>query len=169
MLLSSVTSSRFGTQGDTVNCVTATVTITITNDVEPPVAEPDTTNTVPGGTVTISILNNDTDDVGLDPTSVMLIDPLTGLPVTTLTIPGEGTYVVNSDGTVTFTAAPGFSGTSTVTYEVSDAAGNTASSTISIFVPGRPTAIPTLSEWALLLMMLLMVGVAARQLRFQRR
>ncbi|WP_281787110.1 SdrD B-like domain-containing protein [Aurantimicrobium sp. INA4] len=54
---------------------------------------------------------------------------------TTLTVPGEGTYTANANGTVTFDPLPTFSGTATpVKYVVSDSASNVVSSTITASV-----------------------------------
>lgn len=53
-----------------------------------------------------------------------------------LTVPGEGVYTVNDNGTVTFTPEPGFSGTATPAhYRVTDTAGRTAEATITVTVP----------------------------------
>jgi CshA-type fibril repeat protein len=62
---------------------------------------------------------------------------------TTLIVPGEGTYTVDPDtGVVTFDPEPDFVGTATpITYQISDTYGNTASSTITPTVVGRPTAV----------------------------
>ncbi len=55
--------------------------------------------------------------VGVDPASLTLVDG-TGTPVTSLTVPGEGTYTLR-DGGVLFTPLPGFSGTATpVSFQV---------------------------------------------------
>ena len=45
-----------------------------------------------------------------DTTPAKLVDPTTGQEVTSVTIPGEGTYTVDSDGTVHFTPDPQFKG-----------------------------------------------------------
>ena len=45
-----------------------------------------------------------------DNTPAKLVDPTTGQEVTTVTIPGEGTYTVDSDGTVHFTPDKQFTG-----------------------------------------------------------
>jgi uncharacterized repeat protein (TIGR02059 family) len=62
---------------------------------------------------------------------------------TTLIVPGEGTYTVHPvTGVVTFDPEPDFVGTATpITYQISDTYGNTASSTITPTVVGRPTAV----------------------------
>jgi CshA-type fibril repeat protein len=70
---------------------------------------------------------------------------------TSLTIPGEGTYTVNSDGTVTFDPLPTFYGTASPRpYQISDALGETASATItpSVGTPPLPTAQPNTSTGA---------------------
>src|SRR3546814_1162558 len=51
------------------------------------------------------------------PSTVRLIDAA-GNPATTVTIPGEGRYSVDAQGVVTFEPADGFTGTSTVRYDV---------------------------------------------------
>ena len=62
---------------------------------------------------------------------------------TTLIVPGEGTYTVHPvTGVVTFDPEPDFVGTATpITYQISDTYGNTASSTITPTVVGRPNAV----------------------------
>jgi CshA-type fibril repeat protein len=68
---------------------------------------------------------------------------------TSLTIPGEGTYTVNSNGTVTFNPLPTFYGTaSSWPYQISDALGETASATItpSVGTPPLPRAQPNTSS-----------------------
>ena len=62
---------------------------------------------------------------------------------TSLTIPGEGTYTVNSDGTVTFDPLPTFYGSATPrTYQISDALGETTSANIipTVGTPPLPVA-----------------------------
>ncbi|WP_250028212.1 Ig-like domain-containing protein [Paractinoplanes maris] len=65
-----------------------------------------------------------------------------GVPVTVRSIsrPKHGTARLNADGTVTYVAAKGFSGTDSFTYEVVDADGNVAQGTITIKVVGVNTA-----------------------------
>jgi CshA-type fibril repeat protein len=56
-----------------------------------------------------------------------------------LTVPGEGVYTVNSDGTVTFDPFPSFVGTATsVQYQISDTQSRTTTATIT------PTVTPAL-------------------------
>ena len=100
---------------------TATVTLTVdpVNDV--PVANPDVGQTDEDMPVTVSVLDNDTDADG---------DPLT---VTAASAP-NGTVVINSDGTVTYTPSPNFNGTDTITYTISDGNGGFAVTTATIKV-----------------------------------
>ncbi|MEM7734300.1 MAG: Ig-like domain-containing protein [Deinococcota bacterium] len=104
----------------------ATLTVTVGTGPIPPIANDDSAETPAGTPITIPLTANDTDSDGtIDVTTVTLLDPVTGTPVTTLTIPGEGTYVVNPDGSVTFDPVGGFSGLVTpVTYVVEDNDGN---------------------------------------------
>ncbi|MEL0621301.1 Ig-like domain-containing protein, partial [Psychrobacter proteolyticus] len=79
-----------------------------------------------GQPVVIDVLGNDTDLEGdIDPTTVKLINPDTGLEVTSLTIAGEGEWSVDpTTGAVTFTPEAGFTADPTpVNYVVSDVTG----------------------------------------------
>lgn len=77
--------------------------------------------------------------------SVKLIDPQ-GNSVTTLNVPGEGTYtVVPSTGIVTFVPENGYSGATTpVTYRATDAYQSTATQTITtnVTIPAAPSPQP---------------------------
>ena len=101
---------------------TATVTVSVVNVQDPPVANADSGST-PEDTVlpNIDILANDSDVDG---------DTLT---VTTATAP-NGTVVINPDGTIDYTPNPGFNGVDTVSYIIIDGNGGTASSTVQINV-----------------------------------
>jgi CshA-type fibril repeat protein len=110
---------------------------TYTNTVLPPVATDNTASTNHDTNITVDILANDTPgDAALVPSTVTLIDPITGNPTPTVSVPGEGTYTVNPDGTVTFDPEAGFSGTATpIKYTVTDANGaksNEATITITV-------------------------------------
>ncbi|SNY04811.1 beta strand repeat-containing protein [Paractinoplanes atraurantiacus] len=75
---------------------------------------------------------------------VRIVMPATdeaGDPITVLSIgkPKHGTATLNNDGTVTYTATAGWSGTDSFTYQAADAAGNQAAGTISITVAGVNT------------------------------
>ncbi len=99
-------------------CDTATVAVTVGV-----VAKPDTDSTTLGKPVTTDVLTNDLGN--LNPGSV-----------TVPTNPSNGSVAVNPSGTITYTPAPGFSGTDTYTYRVCDAtdANNCSSNTVTIAV-----------------------------------
>ena len=77
-----------------------------------------------------------------------LIDPTTGQEVTTVTIPGEGTYTVAEDGTVTFTPDKNFKGKGTeLTVKRVDKNGTPALGKYSAVVIGvKPTAEPSVTS-----------------------
>ena len=72
-------------------------------------ANPDAARTPQNTPVTTPVLANDTGGSPLDPGSVTIVAPST-----------HGTATVNPDGTVTFTPAAGFTGTTTYRYRVCD-------------------------------------------------
>ncbi|MBF4579335.1 tandem-95 repeat protein [Frigoribacterium sp. VKM Ac-2530] len=110
----------------------STVTVTVGT---PPTTVADRTTTRPGTPVTVDVAGNDGPGSSpLDPGSVRLVDPATGTLVTTVTVPGEGTYDVGTDGRVTFTPAPGHTGTSTITYSVAGEDGGRATGELTITV-----------------------------------
>ena len=91
-----------------------------------PKAVNDTTNFA-GSPVTVNVTTNDTNGDTVDPTTVTLVDPANPtVPATTVTVPGEGTWKVDTlTGAVTFTPEPGFTGSpSPITYTVEDHEGN---------------------------------------------
>ena len=68
-----------------------------------------------------------------------------GCSATTVMVAGEGTYVVNGNGTVTFTPLAAFHGTATaLAYQITDSLGRSASTTITptVAYPTAPTASP---------------------------
>lgn len=93
--------------------------------------------------VTVAVLGNDSDPEGnLDPTTVVLIDPVTNAPVTVLPVAGEGVWRVDPiTGEVTFTPDAGFiTNPSPVEYVVTDTTGiesNRATITITFQLPAR--------------------------------
>ncbi|MCB9390203.1 MAG: tandem-95 repeat protein [Acidimicrobiia bacterium] len=123
----------------------ATVTVTVQAPLVPPVAVDDDAVTEPGVPVGIDVVGNDSDSDGvIDPTTVMLIDPVTQEPTSDpVTIPGEGTYEVDPvTGEVTFTPEDGFVGESTIDYVVSDDDGNVSDpATVTVTVEA-PQAVP---------------------------
>ena len=77
-----------------------------------------------------------------------LIDPNTGQEVTSVTIPGEGTYTVDPDGTVHFTPEKGFTGKGTeLTVKRVDLNGTPALGKYTAVVIGtKPTAEPSVTS-----------------------
>ncbi|WP_226470547.1 Ig-like domain-containing protein, partial [Luteimonas panaciterrae] len=129
-------------------CDTATVTVNVKG--QPPVAnpDPDAGTGAPGQPVTIPVLGNDTDpDNNIDPGTVVIV----GAPGDgkTLVVPGEGTWQVNPDGTITFTPEEDFVGTTTpIEYTVSDTTGlksNPAQVSVEIKSAARVHVIKTAS------------------------
>ena len=93
---------------------------------------------------------------------------------TTLTVPGEGTYTVNADGTVTFDPLPSFHGTATpIRYQAIDKLGRFVNSTITPTVDAPPVVITTSNELPatgqnpireiVAVMMLLVTGMVLRR------
>ena len=88
-----------------------------------PVANDDSVTTVEQTEIAINVLANDSDPDG-DELSVISID----------TGPANGAAIINADGTISYTPNPGFIGTDSFTYTISDANGDTASATVTITV-----------------------------------
>jgi CshA-type fibril repeat protein len=117
----------------------------------PPVAVNDTSTGAFDTNQTISPLSNDsvTTPATLVPTSVKLCATTStanaSCNLTTLTVPNEGTYTVNANGTITFDPLPTFVGTaSPVKYVVADTTGQLANATITptVSMPAPPVATP---------------------------
>ncbi len=90
---------------------------------ESPSASDDTRITGAGTPITINVLQNDTDPDG---------DVLT---ITSVTQPSNGAAIVNTNDTVTYTPAAGFSsGEDSFSYTISDGFGGTATATVFITV-----------------------------------
>jgi CshA-type fibril repeat protein len=122
----------------------ATAHLTVTVDPVVPEAAADSGSAPYGSPVTISVLGN---DLPGDDSAPLVLDTLvfTSPDATdggkTLVVPGEGTWTVNPDGTITFTPVAGFSGTtSPVAYEVADANGMIAASTVTAVIGAGPSA-----------------------------
>ncbi|MCP2040408.1 CshA-type fibril repeat protein [Neisseria sp. HSC-16F19] len=118
-----------------------TVTYVDPNSGNPPVAQDDSKLDQPvGETVTLNVLANDSDadstpntNDDLDPDTLQLVDPASGELVDSLTVPGEGTWTVGSNGEVTFAPAANFTGNPTpVEYQIADKQGNVARATITV-------------------------------------
>jgi len=125
------------------NAATITVTVEGVAAEIAPTANDDQAATRYGQSVTITALANDQPGSSpIVPATIRLIDA-SGNPATTVTIPGEGRYRVDAQGVVTFEPADGFTGTSTVRYEVTDENGLVSNiATISVTVEARPFKIP---------------------------
>ncbi|WP_341502585.1 Ig-like domain-containing protein [Gallaecimonas sp. GXIMD4217] len=104
----------------------ATVTVNVLAGNSAPVAVNDSASTQAGQSVTIKVLANDHDPDG---------DSLT----ITGTSGVNGSARINSDGSISFTPASGFSGTETFSYNISDGKGGSASASVSVTVaPAEP-------------------------------
>jgi hypothetical protein len=101
---------------------TATANITVSEATDPPVANNDTA-TVNEDTVSaiVTVLTNDTDVDGNDLTVLSASTP-------------DGTVTVNSDGTLAFTPTSDLTGTTTITYTISDGTGGTDTASVSVTV-----------------------------------
>ena len=116
-----------------------TTTVAPTTTIAPtPTALPDYSIGAKGVAQTLSPLSNDTrsdSSRSLDPTSIKLCGPNESSPncsLKTLTVIGEGTYVVNVDGTILFTPEQNFVGTATpISYVVSESTGAITGSTLN--------------------------------------
>ena len=132
-------------------------TSTLTPVIPPiPTANPDKTAGELNIAQTVSPIANDVAGPAtapLDATTVKLCDPNTSPPevapnctLTTLTIAGQGTYVVDPiTGNITFTPETGYTGTATaVGYQISDTLGQVASSTYqpTVYPQPAPSALP---------------------------
>nr|WP_225381017.1 Ig-like domain-containing protein [Escherichia coli] len=114
---------------------TAQVTLELTNT--PPVAVADKASTLPETPVSGNLLTNDR-DADSDPLHVaeITVGGATYAPGDIITIPGQGTLVVNRDGSYLFTPASGWSGfTPVLNYTLSDGNdGGTATGELRLLV-----------------------------------
>ena len=104
-------------------CDTATITVTVDPDNDPPVAIDDTATTVEDTPVNVTVLANDSDPEG---------DLLTVTQI--VTAPTNGSAVINPDGTITYTPNPNFTGVDGFQYEISDGNGGTATAFVSFIL-----------------------------------
>lgn len=108
----------------------ATVLLNVAFINHAPVTNPDTASVSRTTPVTINVLANDS-----DPDAGDSLDPLT---VTIVTPPASGAAAVNTDGSITYSAAADSTGTITFTYTVQDshqAVSNTAQVSVTIVNP----------------------------------
>jgi putative nucleotidyltransferase with HDIG domain len=100
----------------------ATVTVVVAPVEDIPVAVGDITTTLPGNGVHIDVTANDREaESG-------------ALVVVAVSAPANGSAVVNTSGTVTYTPAPGFVGVDTFSYEVCDPTGSCATGVVEVTV-----------------------------------
>ncbi len=99
----------------------------------PPVTVPDVLSLLAGGTGAVNPLANDRDpDLG---PLTLVFDPAA--------VPADrASATVAADGTITFTAAPGFLGSFVVPYAARDAEGSESPSTITVTVAAPPNRKP---------------------------
>uniref|UniRef100_UPI0026030D9D HYR domain-containing protein n=1 Tax=uncultured Christiangramia sp. TaxID=503836 RepID=UPI0026030D9D len=95
---------------------------TIGAENDAPVAVDDSASTSEDTPVQIDVLDNDSDPDG---------DELT---ITEVTQPGNGTAVINTDGTVTYSPNENFNGTDTFEYTISDGNGGTDTATVVVTI-----------------------------------
>ncbi|NET44443.1 Ig-like domain-containing protein, partial [Okeania sp. SIO2B3] len=110
---------------------TATVSISVTAAAptnSPPTAGADSATTTSNTSVTINVLANDSDP-DEDDISLTTVDS---------TSANNGNITVNSDNTVTYTPADGFTGTDTFTYTIDDGNGGTDLGTVTVSVNSLP-------------------------------
>ncbi|HKI50640.1 MAG TPA: Ig-like domain-containing protein [Geothermobacteraceae bacterium] len=106
-------------------------TFAIVPDVGAPVAQDDAATVESGGSVIVDILANDT------LAGVPIVPADSTVTLSTTTVPVDGSVQLNQDGTVTYTSTtPGFAGTDSFAYTVTDNAGgltsNTATATVTV-------------------------------------
>ena len=101
----------------------------------PPTSLNDSITTPEDTSITIPVLNNDTDDGTLDPTSLAIISN-----------PSQGQIQLNPDGTITYTPKPNFNGTDTFSYTVKDDIGQTSNSATVTVTVTPVNDLPTLTN-----------------------
>ena len=116
--------------------------------VPPPTASPDSSHGARGVPQTIVLITNDrpgSSTLSLVPSSIRLCGPTETAPlctVTELVVPGQGVFLVNPNGSITFTPDPNFEGPATPQrYVVTDERGLSASSTVSTTVVASPAPV----------------------------
>ncbi|HZF36175.1 MAG TPA: cadherin-like domain-containing protein [Candidatus Angelobacter sp.] len=116
---------------------TATVNVAVNAVNDAPVAHPDSIEVATNTPVVLApadLLGNDTDPDG-DALSIISVGSAT-----------HGTVTRSSDGDITFTPAPGYSGPASFVYTVSDGHGGQASTTVSVNVVSDGGSAPELGD-----------------------
>ena len=101
-------------------CDAANITVTVNAVNDPPVANDDMATTPEDTPVTFNVTNNDTDVDGTLNLASLDLDPITPGIQTTFTVAGQGTFVRDGAGNVTFTPILNFNGTVTAQYQICD-------------------------------------------------
>ena len=110
--------------------LTDSAQVTVTINAVAPVAVNDSASTNANQAVTITVLTNDSDPGG------------STLTVVSATGGAHGGTVVNANGTIKYTPAPGYAGNDSFTYTIKNVAGLTATATVSVVVrPLPPVAV----------------------------
>jgi VCBS repeat-containing protein len=107
---------------------TASVTVTVNAENDEPVSNNDAVSVNTDSSVTIDVLENDTDADG---------DTLSVTSATAV----NGTVVINVDGTLTYTPNANFYGSDSISYEVSDGNGGTSAAFVDVSVNSQPLAV----------------------------
>lgn len=132
-----VNDSTNGTQAATMN-------INITHVVSPPLVTNDNLTTNQNTPLSMNILTNDVNVDGTINANSVDLDPNTPGQQTTLTVPGQGTYTVNSSGVLTFTPLSTFYGNTTpIQYTVTNSLGlvsNPGTISFTVVPAGAPFA-----------------------------
>jgi len=110
----------------------ATVSVTVMVN-EAPMAVDDVATGVSGNTISINVLDNDSDAEG---------DMLTVISA----VAENGTVVVNEDNTISYTSTQGFSGIDTVMYQIQDALGAEAAGKVTVTVSSQVVTPPVQSK-----------------------
>jgi hypothetical protein len=111
---------------DPTLCDTALVTILIRSAA--PVATNDQVNLSLGQSTTIPVLDNDVDKAGRPASLTNVTAPVL------IGQPGNGSAVVNADGTISFTPSPGFAGRDTLIYQICDVVDPTLCDTARVII-----------------------------------
>ncbi|MHA8094494.1 tandem-95 repeat protein [Aquirufa lenticrescens] len=124
--------------GQTTNCPTVPLVITVSDplkDSNSPVANGDVATVNAGSSVTSKVLANDkaaNPAASLNPASLAIV-----------TNGANGTAVVNSDGTITYTPKAGFTGVDEITYRICDNSTPALCSTAKVAYTIQPVAEPS--------------------------
>ena len=98
-----------------------TVTVTVVEVNDPPVAGDDVATVAEDSSVVIDVLANDSDPDG----GVLTVIEASAT---------HGNVTINQDGSLTYAPNPNFAGTDTIVYTISDGQGGTASTTVTVTV-----------------------------------